>query len=151
MKRPVQLTIAVALQWVAAVIAVISGFDLIAAAYEMRRAGVATQIEGALVNEGIIDVPGTAVVTAVFVAGVVLLAIALVRVMVAVYLARGRSWARIVVAVFVLVNLAAGLANLFEGYWLRASVVVIIEAAVLWLLFNRRSSDYIRARSAEAS
>ena len=48
MKRPVTLTIAVVLQWVAAVIAVFSGFDLIAAAFEMSKAGVATQVEAAL-------------------------------------------------------------------------------------------------------
>lgn len=151
MKRPVQLTIAVILQWIAAVIAIISGFDLIAAAFEMRREGVATQLEGALVNQGIVDVPGSAIVAAVFVAGVLLVVIALVRVMVALYLARGRSWARIVVAVFVLINLAGGLANLFEGYWLRALIAVAIEVVVLWLLFNRRSSEYIRFRTTEAA
>lgn len=147
MKRPVTLTLAVMLQWVAAVVAVLAGFDLIAAAYEMRRAGVATQLEAALVNQGIIDIPGAAIVTAVFVAGVLLLAIALVRVMVAVYLARGRRWARIVVTVFVLISLAGGLAYLFEGYWVQALTVVVIEALVLWLMFNPASSAFIADRS----
>jgi hypothetical protein len=105
-KRPVTLTIAVALQWLAAVIAVIAGFDLMAAALEMSQAGVATQVEAALVNQGILDVSGEFVVVGVFVAGVLLMAIAFVRVMVAVYLARGRNWARIVVAVLVLISLA---------------------------------------------
>ena len=117
----------------------------------MRQEGVALQIEGALVNQGIVDIPGSAVVTGVFLAGVLLLAIAFIRVMVAVYLARGRNWARIVVALIVVVNMAGGLASLFEGYWIRALVVVVLEAVVLWLLFNARSSAFIAARSASTS
>lgn len=151
MKRPVSITIVVVLQWIAALIAVIGGFDLIAAAYEMRQGDVATQIEGALVNQGIVDIGGKTVVMGVFVAGVLLLAIAFVRVMVAVYLARGRGWARIVVAVFALVNLAAGLGYLFEGMWLQAIVVVAVELLVLYLLFNAQSSAFIKARAQSAS
>ena len=148
MKRPIALTIVVVLQWVAAVLAIVAGFDLIAAAYEMR-GDVATQIEGALVNQGVLDVSGRTVVTGVFVAGVLLLVIAFVRVMVALYLARGRSWARIVVAIFSLVSLAGGLAALFAGDWLRALVVTAVELAVLGLLFSAPSSAFIAARSAE--
>ena len=77
-----------------------SSLDLIAAAIEMSQAGVATQVEAALVNQGIIDISGQFVVVGVLVAGVLLIAIAFVRVMVAVYLARGRHWARIVVAIY---------------------------------------------------
>ena len=151
MKRPVSITIVVVLQWISAIVAVIGGFDLIAAAYEMRQNGVATQIEGALVNQGIIDVSGKTVVVGVFVAGVLLLAIAFVRVMVAIYLARGRGWARIVVAVFALVNLAAGLAYLFEGVWLQALGIAVIEVLVLYLLFNAQSSAFFKARASAAS
>jgi hypothetical protein len=147
MKRPASLTIAVVLQWVAAVIALLSGLDLIAAAFEMRGDEVTTQLEGVLLNQGIADVPGKALVTAVFVAGVLLLALAVIRVMVAVYLAQGRAWARIVVTVFVLLNLAGSLAYLFEGYWVRAILGVVVELLVLWLLFNARSSEFIRVRS----
>jgi hypothetical protein len=147
MKRPVTLTIAVVLQWVAAVVAVITGFDLVANAFEMSQEGVATQIEGALVNQGIIDVSGTLVVEAVFVAGVLILALAFVRVMVAVYLGRGRSWARIVVAVLTGVSLVGGLAFLFQGDLLRSALTVVTDLVVLWLLFNARSSAFIRERS----
>ena len=150
MKRPVSLTIAVGLQWVAAVIALLSGLDLIAAAFEMRSETVTTQLEGALLNQGIADVPGPALVTAVFVAGVLLLAIAIIRVMVAIYLAQGRSWARIVVAVFVVLNLAGSLAYLFQGFWVRALLGVVVELVVLWLLFNARASAFIRAQSQPA-
>lgn len=151
MKRPVTLTIAVAMQWVAAVIAVIAAFDLIAAAFEMSQAGVATQVEAALVNQGIVDITGEFVVVGVFVAGVLLMAIAFVRVMVAVYLARGHNWARIVVAVLVLISLAGGVGYLFQGYVVQAALAVGVDLVVLWLLFNRRSSAYITARSAERS
>ena len=147
MKRPVSITIVVVLQWVAAIVAVIGGFSLIAAAYEMHQEGIATQIEGALVNQGIVDISGKTVVVGVFVAGILLLAIAFVRVMVATYLAKGRGWARIVVAVFALVNLAAGLAYLFEGMWLNAVGIVVIELLVLYLLFNAQSSAFFKARA----
>lgn len=150
MKRPVTLTIAVVLQWVAAVIAIIAGFDLIAAALEMSQAGVATQIEAALVNQGIIDISGEFVVVGVFVAGVLLIGIAFVRVMVAVYLARGRNWARIVVAVLVLISLAGGVGYLLQGYFVQAALSTGVDLVVLWLLFNSRSSAYIKQRSAEA-
>ena len=150
MKRPVTLTIAVVLQWVAAVIAIIAGFDLIAAALEMSQAGVATQIEAALVNQGIIDISGEFVVVGVFVAGVLLIGIAFVRVMVAVYLARGRNWARIVVAVLVLISLAGGVGYLFQGYFVQAALSTGVDLVVLWLLFNSRSGAYIKQRSAEA-
>ena len=149
MKRPVTLTIAVVLQWVAAVIAVIAGFDLIAAAIEMSQAGIATQIEAALVNQGIIDISGQFVVVGVLVAGVLLIAIAFVRVMVAVYLARGRSWARIVVAILVLISLAGGVGYLFQGYLVQAALAIGVDLLVLWLLFNSSSSAFIASRSAE--
>jgi hypothetical protein len=149
MKRPLTLTIAVVLQWVAAVIAVIAGFDLIAAAIEMSQAGIATQIEAALVNQGIIDISGQFVVVGVLVAGVLLIAIAFVRVMVAVYLARGRHWARIVVAILVVISLAGGVGYLFQGYLVQAALGIGVDLVVLWLLFNSRSSAFIASRSAE--
>jgi hypothetical protein len=149
MRRPLTLTIAVVLQWAAAVVAVIAGFDLIAAAFEMSQAGVATQVEAALVNQGIIDISGEFVVVGVFVAGVLLIAIAFVRVMVAVYLARGRSWARIVVAILVLISLAGGVGYLFQGYYVQAALAVGVDLIVLWLLFNASSSAFIAARSEE--
>ncbi len=148
MTRPLALTIVVVLQWAAAIIAVISGFDLIAAAFELGDPEVIQQIDGALVMQGIVDVPGAALVTAVFVAGVLLLAVAVVRVMAALYLARGRAWARILVAVFASLNLAGGLAFLFQGFWVRALITVVIELAVFWLLFNPQSSQFIREQSA---
>ena len=151
MRRPVALTIAVILQWIAAVGSVVGGLDLIFAAVEMRQEGVALQLEGALVNQGIIDVSGNTLVTGVLLAGVLLLVIAFIRVMVALYLARGRSWARIVVALIVLIQIAGGLAAMFAGEWLRGLAIIAVEVLVLWLLFNARSSAFIAERSAAAS
>jgi len=149
MNRPVSLTIAVALQWVAAVVAIISGFDLVAAAFSMSGAGIPEQIEAALVNQGILDISGGFVVAGVFMAGILILALAFVRVMVAIYLARGRSWARIVIAVLVGISLVSGVAYLFQGFILRASLTVVVDLVVLWLLFNASSSEYIRQQSTE--
>ena len=149
MKRPLSLTIAVVLQWAAAVVGIISGFDLVAAALEMSQEGVAQQIEGALVSQGVVDVAGGFVIDGVFVAGVGLLAIAFLRVMVALYLARGHRWARTVVTVLVALSLVTGSAYLFQGYVLRFALTVVVDVVVLWLMFNASSSEYIRLRTAE--
>ena len=149
MKRPISLTIVVVLQWVAAVVGIISGFDLIAAALEMSQKGVAQQIEGALVSQGVVDITGGFVVEGVFVAGAFLLAIAFLRVMVALYLARGHRWARTVVTVLVALSLVGGAAYLFQGFVLRFTLTVIVDIVVLWLMFNASSSAYIRSRTAE--
>jgi hypothetical protein len=147
MTRPVTLTAVVVLQWIAAVIAAISGFDLVAAALEMSDAGMGEPLENALVREGIVDVPGGALITAVFVAGILLLAVAVARVIAALYLARGRSWARILVAVFAGINLVGGLAFLLEAYWVRAIPTIALEVVVFALLFSASSSAFIRERS----
>jgi hypothetical protein len=85
----------------------------------------------------------------VFTAGVLLLALAFVRVMVAVYLARGRNWARIVIAVLVCISIVSGLSYLFQGYLLRSALTVVVDVVVLWLLFNAQSSAFIKERSPE--
>ena len=68
--------------------------------------------------------------------------------MVAVYLARGRNWARIVVAILVLISLAGGVGYLFQGYLVQAALAIGVDLLVLWLLFNSSSSAFIAARSA---
>ncbi len=149
MERPLSLTIAVALQWVAAVVAIVAAFDLIAAALSMSSDGMAVQIEAALVNQGVLDISGELVVVGVFMAGVLILVLAFVRVMVAIYLARGRNWARVVIAVLVGISIVSGFAYLFQGFVLRSALTVVVDVIVLWLLFNASSSEYIRAQSAE--
>jgi hypothetical protein len=150
MRRPLSLTIAVVLQWAAAVVGVISALELITTAFELSKAGVAEQLEGALVNQGVVDVSGPFVVDGVFIAGVLLITLAFVRVMVAVYLGRGRSWARTVIAVLVGISLVGGVAYLFQGYLLRFALTVSVDLLVLWLMFNISSSSYIREKSGAA-
>jgi hypothetical protein len=147
MSRPVSLTIAVVLQWVAAVIAAISGFDLMAAAFEMSSDGVQSSLEAALAAEGVTDIAGSLIVIGVFLAGVLVTAIAVLRVMVAYYLGMGRNWARIIVTVLVALNLLGGFGYLFQGYVLRASLTIPLELLVLWLLYNERSSAFIKQSS----
>jgi hypothetical protein len=138
----VTVTVAVVLQWLAALVAIGTALELISIAFELRHGDVETQIEGALVNQGIVDVSGDLVVTGVFVAGVLLLLLAFVRVMAAVYLARGRRWARVLVAILALIGLLSSVAFMFEGYWARALGGAVIEVLVLWLLFNGRASEF---------
>lgn len=146
MKRPVSLTIVVVLQWIAATIGVISGFDQIAAALQLRDAEVADDIEAALVNTGVIDVSGESLVTGLLVAGALTLVIAFIRVMVAVYLARGRAWARMLIAIVAVINLIGGLGFLLHGEWWRAAAITIVELVILGLLFNTKASAFIRER-----
>ena len=146
MKRPVSLTIVVVLQWIAATIGVISGFDQIAAALQLRDAEAADDLESALVNVGVIDVSGGSLVSGLLVAGALTLIIAFVRVMVAVYLARGRAWARMVIAIVAAINLIGGLGFLIHGEWWRAAAIIVVDLIILGLLFNTRASDYIRSR-----
>ncbi len=146
MKRPVSLTIVVVLQWIAATIGVISGFDQIAAALQLRDAGVADDIEAALVNTGVIDVSGESLVTGLLVAGALTLVIAFIRVMVAVYLARGRAWARMLIAIVAVINLIGGLGFLLHGEWWRAAAIIIVELVILGLLFSTKASAFIRDR-----
>lgn len=146
MKRPVSLTIVVVLQWIAATIGVISGFDQITAALQLRDAEAADDIEAALVNTGVIDVSGESLVSGLLIAGALTLLIAFVRVMVAVYLARGRSWARLLVAIVAVINLIGGLGFLIYGEWWRAAAIIVVELIVLGLLFNAKASAFIRDR-----
>ena len=68
------------------------------------------------------------------------MALAFVRVMVAVYLARGRNWARIVVAVLVCVSIVAAGSPPVPGLPAAVGADLVVDLVVLWLLFNARSS-----------
>lgn len=148
MTRPVSLTIAVILQWVAAVVGLVGGLDLIAAAFSMARLGVPEKLEQALRSEGITDIAGSLLVLGVFLAGAAIALLAVVRVLVSVYVWRGRSWARIVLGVLIAINIVGGFAYLFEGYVMRMLLTVPVDILVLWLLFNAPSSAFIAERSA---
>lgn len=148
MTRPVSLSIGVILQWVAAAVAVISGLDLIAAAFSMSRSGISESLESTLREEGVTDIAGSLLVLGVFLAGVSIVLLALLRILIAAYVWQGRSWARIVLTVLIGINIVGGLAYLFEGYVMRMLLTVPVDILVLWLIFNERASAFIADRSA---
>lgn len=148
MSRPVSLTIGVILQWVAALVAVLSGLDLIAAAFSMSRSGVSEQLEATLHEQGIDDIAGSLLVLGVFLAGVSVVTLALLRILVAAYVWQGRSWARIVLTVLIGINIVGGIAYLFEGYVMRMLLTVPVDILVLWLIFNEQSSTFFKERTA---
>jgi hypothetical protein len=149
MNRPVTLTIAVVLQWIAAIISIIGAFFLIIGALATLDSGAREEINKALESEGITEISAGAITGGVFVAGIVVAAIAVIRVIVAMSLARGHNWARILISVFAILSLLGGIGTLFSGQWLTAIVTIVIEVVILWLLWNASSSAYIKVKTAE--
>lgn len=147
MKRPVTLTIAVVLQWIAAVVAILTALDLLGAASQLSSSDIPTQLEAAMVNQGIVDVSGQLVVTGVLTAGVLLLIVAFIRVLLSIYLWRGHNWARIVIAVLIVLNILAAASFLFEGEWLRGIATIVIDLVVLWLMYNPAANAFIKDAS----
>lgn len=143
------LTIAVVLQWIAAVISIIAAVGLILGALATLDSGVRDQINSALSSEGITEISAGAITGGVFVAGLVVAAIAVIRVIVAFSLARGHNWARILISVFAVLSLLGGIGTLFSGQWLTAIVTIVVELVILWLLWNSSSSAYIKLKTAE--
>jgi hypothetical protein len=147
MSRPVSITIAALLQWLGAAVVLLLAFDLVVAGMGMRDSGVADEIEAALRGEGITDVGGGLVVIAMLLAGVLVGAIALVRIIVTVYLWRGRNWARMVLTVLVILSMLGGVTYFAQGYTLRAVVTIVIDVLMLYFMFNAQASAYIAAVS----
>ena len=143
------LTIAVVLQWIAAVISIIAAVSLILGALATLNSDVRDEINNALSSEGITEISASAITGGVFVAGLVVAAIAVIRVIVAFSLARGHNWARILISVFAVLSLLGGIGTLFSGQWLTAIVTIVVELVILWLLWNSSSSAYIKLKTAE--
>lgn len=143
------LTIAVVLQWIAAVISIIAAVGLILGALATLNSDVRDEINNALSSEGITEISAGAITGGVFVAGLVVAAIAVIRVIVAFSLARGHNWARILISVFAVLSLLGGIGTLFSGQWLTAIVTIVVELVILWLLWNSSSSAYIKLKTAE--
>lgn len=149
MTRPLSLTIAVVLQWIAAILGIIAAVGLIISALATINTSVRDQIEKVLADEGVTGVSAAAIGGGVLVAGLVVLAIALFRIFVAVSLARGHNWARILITVFAVLSLITGIGALFGGQVLTGVITIVIELVILWLLWNSASSAYIKAKTAE--
>ena len=149
MSRPVTLTIAVVLQWIAAVISIIAAVGLILGALATLDSGVRDEIDKALTGEGVTGISAGAITGGVFIAGLVVAGIAVIRVIVAFSLARGHNWARILISVFAILSLLGGIGSLFSGQWLTAIVTIVVEVVILWLLWNSSSSAYSKVKTAE--
>lgn len=149
MKRPVALTIAVVLQWIGAVATVIAAIGLILGAFATLDSGLREDIDKALTDSGVTGVSTGAITGGLFIAGLIIAALAVFRVIVAFSLARGHNWARILISVFAVLNLLAGIGYLFAGQWMNAILAIIIEGITLLLLWNPASSAYIKAKTAE--
>lgn len=147
-KVPGGLLVAAILQWVAAVVGVLSGLTLVVAGISLSGSDAEADIHSTLVEQGIGDINGSTISAGIVLAGLLLILIALMRVVVSVFLLRGRAWARIVLALIVLLSLVGGIAYLFNEEIIRGLLTIAIEAVVLYLLFNARSSAYIRRSSA---
>lgn len=149
MSRPVSITIAALLQWLGSAVVLLLAFDLIVAGMGMLDGGVADEIEATLRSQGITDVGGGLVVIAMLLAGVLVGAIALVRIIVTVYLWRGRNWARIVLTVLVILSMLGGVTYFAQGYTLRAVLTIAVDVLMLYFMFNAQASAYIAAVSAD--
>lgn len=143
------LTIAVLLQWIAAIISIVGAFFLIVGALATLDSGAREEINRALESEGITEISAGAITGGVFIAGLVVAAIAVIRVIVAMSLARGHNWARILISVFAILSLLGGIGTLLGGNWLTGIATLVVEVIILWLLWNSSSSAYIKLKTAE--
>ena len=148
MNRPVSLTIAVVLQWIAAIFYVIAGVGILISAFATLNSSVRDEISSVLDQEGITGVSAGVISAGVFISGLVVIGIAVIRVIVAMSLGKGHNWARILITVFVVLSLLGGVGALFGGQW-AALISIAIEVVILWLLWNASSSAYIKFKTAE--
>ena len=115
------LTIAVLLQWIAAIVAIIGAVGVIVSEFS---------VVGLIVS-------------------LILIAIAVIRAIIALSLARGHNWARILISVFAIVSAFGAVSQIFSGAVLGGIVGLVIEILVLWLMWNSSSSTYIKVKTAE--
>lgn len=148
MSRPFTLTIAVVLQWIAAIFMIFAGVSLLIGAFATLNANVRDEISNVLSEEGISGVSSGAISAGVFIAGLVVMGIAVIRVIVAMSLARGHNWARILISVFVVLSLLGSVGALFGGQWISV-ISIALEVVILWLMWNASSSAYIKMKTAE--
>lgn len=142
------LTIAVVLQWIAAIIGIFGAVAVLGGALAMLNTNVRQSVDQVLSDEGISG-SSVAIAGGLFVGGLLLLAIAVVRAIVAVSLARGHSWARILISVIAVLYLIGGVGSVIGGQWLTGIVSIAVELVILWLLWNSSSSAYIKVKTAE--
>jgi hypothetical protein len=151
MTRPFSLTIAVVLQWVAAILGAIAGLFLLGGAGAMASSEVRDELNRALAENGYESITAATLAWGVLAAGVFAILISVLRVIVAISLGRGHNWARILITVFLVLNLFSAVFELFQGggaFW-RGAGTIVVEVVIMWLMWNRSSSAYISAMTAE--
>lgn len=121
MRRPFTLTLAVLLVWLYVILSIITAFGVLAADFSV-----------------------VGLFLSLFVT-----AVAVVAAVIAFSLARGHSWARIVISVFAVIAVINEVTQIFGGEVLLGIVRLVIQVIVLWLMWNSSSSTYIKVKTAE--
>lgn len=121
MSRPFTLTLAVLLVWVFAVLSIIEAVGVLVA-----------------------DFTFVGLILSLLVS-----AVAVIAAIVALSLARGHSWARILISVIAIINVINEVLQIFGGEVLLGIVRLAIQVVVLWLMWNSSSSTYIKVKTAE--
>lgn len=108
---------------------------------------VSGDLERLLKEEGI---PTEVLRVGIFGFGIFMLVLAVITAIVALSLARGHAWARIVLTVFAVLGLVSAVLELFNPSMLwRGILGIIVNGVVLWFMWNAASSAYIKAKAAE--
>ena len=149
MKRPASLTTAVVLQWISAIAGLWIGGIFLLGSLAMFDPDARVKIADALKEAGVTGIDPSMVVIAFMLLAVLIIAISIVRLIIAVALGRGRNWSRVVITVFSALSLAGAVGQVFGGEWITGAISIVIELAILWLMWNAASSAYINAKSAE--
>jgi len=149
MNRPASLTIAVVLQWIAAIAGLWAGSILMVGSLAIFDESARDEIAKALSEAGVTGIDPGMVGMAFLVFSLLIVVVSIVRLIIAIALGKGRSWARIVLTVLSALSLAGAIGQVFGGELLTGPISAVIEIVILWLLWNSASSAYIKARTAE--
>lgn len=149
MKRPASLTIAVVLQWIAAIAGLWAGSILMVGSLAIFDESARDEIAKALSEAGVTNIDPAMVGMAFLVFSLLIIIVSIIRLIIAIALGKGRSWARIVLTVLSALSLAGAIGQVFGCELLTGLISAVIEIVILWLLWNSASSAYIKAKTAE--
>jgi L-lactate permease len=163
MQRPATLTIAVVLQWIGAVFSFIVGLPLMFAGLFSGNPDLEQTWNDAINDaassgqipqdnaEQLLDINPDVILFSLSVAGAFLVAIGIIRAIIAVFLGKGHNWARIVLTVFFVLGMISSIGQMFAGTGVAGVVGGLISLAIevflLWLMWNPKSSAYIEERT----
>lgn len=150
MKRPASLTIVVVLQWISAIIGIVGGVIVMISAFAVTNDAVREAIDNALDQEGVTGVTARTLTLGIIATGLITVVVGVVRAIIARSLGRGKNWARVLLTVLGVLNLISAVLALFGENWAASAVTIAIEVIILWLMWNAKSSAYIKAAKAAA-